>query len=162
MFFKRSKLKQPVCPKCRNDFIGRATDMENFLMVSFILEVWTPFPFQIDSFFIAQVLLSTSGLTSKLGSDKMCPKSWFAFFCQHFTITIWRTWKNIHKLTRVMSPLLRSHGLSAEGRSPGRPEGIEVWYMALRPCDPRNGTMMGYCVREIRNQWNPKHVFSRI
>ena len=56
MFYKRSKLKQPVCPKCRNDFIGRATDMENFLMVSFISEVWTPFPFQIDSFFIESPL----------------------------------------------------------------------------------------------------------
>ena len=29
-------MKQPVCPKCRTNIIGRATDMENFLKVNFI------------------------------------------------------------------------------------------------------------------------------
>ena len=27
----RSRLQQPICPKCRKKIIGRATDMENFL-----------------------------------------------------------------------------------------------------------------------------------
>ena len=31
----RSKLNQPLCPKCRKKIIGRATDMENFLKVDF-------------------------------------------------------------------------------------------------------------------------------
>ena len=32
-FFTRSKMNQPMCPKCRKKIIGRATDMENFLKV---------------------------------------------------------------------------------------------------------------------------------
>ena len=36
VYFERQQLRQPVCPKCRRNIIGRATDMENFLKVNFI------------------------------------------------------------------------------------------------------------------------------
>ena len=32
--FHRARLDEVICPKCRGDIIGRASDMENFLLVS--------------------------------------------------------------------------------------------------------------------------------
>ena len=67
--FKRQQLKQPVCPKCRTNIIGRATDMENFLKVNFFkIESSRARKYQgLCQLLNAQVLFPACTGTSKLG-----------------------------------------------------------------------------------------------